>query len=139
MASRTEEIFKSNERIISEAFSFCFIPRSLIDLIAAVLGHACVKLLHAATTLKKKKSKRRQKSTHRIAKWPKASMAFGVWCAWSLREKNTISFQSSIPHSTTGTQQAVPGEPGMTGLGTRACPMLEIANTGTWESLGGCT
>lgn len=50
MASRTEEIFKSNERIISEAFSFCFIPRSLIDLIAAVLGHACVKLLHAAIT-----------------------------------------------------------------------------------------
>lgn len=48
MASRTEEIFKSNERIISEAFSFCFIPRSLIDVIAAVLGHACVKLLQAA-------------------------------------------------------------------------------------------
>lgn len=50
MASRTGEIFKSNECIISEAFSFCFIPRSLIDLIAAVLGHACVKLLHAAIT-----------------------------------------------------------------------------------------
>lgn len=58
MASRTEEIFKSNERIISEAFSFCFIPRSLIDLIAAVLRHACVKLLHAAITFKKKKKKR---------------------------------------------------------------------------------
>lgn len=62
MASRTEEIFKSNERIISEAFSFCLIPRSLIDLIAAVLGHACVKLLHAATTLKKKNQKEDKKA-----------------------------------------------------------------------------
>ena len=51
MTSRTEEIFKSNEPIISEAFLFCFIPSSLIDLIAAVLGHTCVKLLHAAITI----------------------------------------------------------------------------------------
>lgn len=60
MASRTEEIFKSNEHIISEAFSFCFIPKSLIGVIAAVLGRACVKLLQAAITLKKKKKEEKK-------------------------------------------------------------------------------
>lgn len=56
MISRTEEIFKSNETIISKTFLFCFIPSSLMYLIAAVLGHACVKLLHEAMTIKNRKT-----------------------------------------------------------------------------------
>lgn len=75
-------------------------------------------------------------------------MAKGKHGTWSFicvvserleRKRPTISFQCSILRSTTDTQQAVPGDPGMTGLGMRACTMLEIANLGTWESLGGCS
>lgn len=75
-------------------------------------------------------------------------MAKGTHRTWSFicvvserleRKRTTIGFQCSILPSTTGTQQAVPGDPGMTGLGIKACTMLEIANLGTWESLGGGT
>lgn len=52
---------KSNEFIISKDFVFCLIPSSLIDLFPAVLGHACMKLLHAAITIKKKKRKNKDK------------------------------------------------------------------------------
>lgn len=57
MTNRAEEILKSNEPIISKDFLFCLIPSSLIDLFPAVLGHACMKLLHAAITSKKRKNK----------------------------------------------------------------------------------
>lgn len=76
--------FSSPMNLLSlRPFLFCIIPSILIDLIAAVLGHACVKLLHAAITIKKRKTK--IKSTHRIAKWPKASTGLGVSFVWSLR------------------------------------------------------
>ena len=57
MVSRTEEMFKFNELVISDAFLFCFIPSSLMVLIAAVLGYACVKLLRAAIAVKKEKQR----------------------------------------------------------------------------------